>query len=67
MLRSSRKKNAITDTLQVVDEHFTSSVELTGFCSDCEIEGSKDKEREFDSKLSGRNDKSREQETRVVD
>jgi hypothetical protein len=28
MLRSSGKKNAITDTLQVVDEHFTGSVEL---------------------------------------
>jgi hypothetical protein len=28
MLRSSGKKNAIADTLQVADEHFTSSVEL---------------------------------------
>jgi hypothetical protein len=54
--------NAITDTLQVVDEH-----ELAGCCSDCAFEGSKDKEREFDCKLSGRNDKLREQESRVVD
>jgi hypothetical protein len=28
MLRSSGMKAAITDTLQEVDEHFTSSVEL---------------------------------------
>jgi hypothetical protein len=28
MLRSSGIKTAITDTLQVVDEHFMSSVEL---------------------------------------
>jgi len=28
MLRSSGKKNSITDTLQVADEHFTCSVEL---------------------------------------
>jgi len=35
--------------------------------SDCTFEGSKEKEREIDSKLSGRNDKLREQETGVVD
>jgi hypothetical protein len=51
MLRSSGKKNAITDNLQVVDEHFTSSVELTGSGSNCAFEGSKDKERELDSQV----------------
>jgi hypothetical protein len=34
---------------------------------DCACDGSKEKEREIDSKLSGRNDKFRGQETRVVD
>ena len=64
---SSGKKNAITYTLQVVDEHFTNIVEMTGSCPDCAFEGSKEKERDLDSMLSGRNDKFREQETRVVD
>ena len=40
------KKNAITDTLEVT-EHFTSSVELTGSCSDCAFEGSKERKRGY--------------------
>ena len=67
MLRSSGKKSAITDNLQVVDEHFTNNAELKGSCTDCAYEGSKETERELDSKLSGRNNKFIEQETRVVD
>jgi len=44
------------------NRHFAS-----GSCSICAFEASKKKVKELDSKLSGKNDKFREQETRVVD